>query len=492
MSSARPLEHAPIEFPESVDGRALLLPTRHSAWGMGGEQGAGYRRFITKDSPLLFAITYLPHWLRMQDSGLMSFAPFHLDVAESMRSWPAGGARDAWVGPRGLAKTMWLFGIGPLWALAHGHRRFCVAFSYSEDQAVGHLSTTRQELDGNDLLLHDFAELRPKRARGARNTLTTVTASGATLAARGLGGTSLGIRSGADRPDLIVGDDLEPSESDYSPAAKVKLQHKLTDGVLRMGSRDAVVALTGTVTMRGSMIHDVVRTAKGEPGAPSWVRDRGIRARYYPPVTAAGVSVWPQRWSIAELDAERARDPREYALNMANDPSAETVTYWTRDSFRYDERFRVASRVLHLDVAVTRRASSDFTVLALVALDVRGRACVERVQWGRWTLDEIRNRIADFCEPLQVKPRVQVEGNQGGDTWLDSLAPWPAGVRFEIVTARAPKRVRIAKGYNHYQRRAVVHAWPMPELEAALCEWPRGVHDDVPDAVAGALEGVFG
>lgn len=497
MSVAEQRRDGAVEVPAGVDARALLMATQHGAWRLPGAHGAAYRRHITRPSPLLFAVTYLGHRLRQQDTGAMSFARFHLDLAEAAQRWAGLGEwRDAWVAPRGCGKTEWLFCILPLWAVAHRHRAFFLAFSYSAEQAVGHLANLRMELDENELLLHDFAELRPKRIRGARNTATTVVGEGSTIAARGLGGTSLGIRSGTARPDLIVGDDMEPSEADYSPAAKAKLLRKLTDGILPMAARGAAVQLTGTVTMRGSIVHDVVAAAKGEPGPDGgWVAAKGFRPRYYPPITADGESVWPQRWSVAELEAARAADPREFGLNMLNDPATAGggAVWWTPDLFRFDERFPTSSRVIHVDVATTRRSGSDFTVLAQVGRDASGlRACVERVEWGRWTLAETRGRIADFCAPLRVKPLVRVEGNQGGDTWLDSLAPWPVGVRHEVVHARGHKeRVRIDRAHGHYVRRAVWHAWPMPELEAELCGWPRGRHDDVPDAVAGALEWAF-
>lgn len=496
MSVGEQQRAAPVGFPPGVDGRRLLRATQTATWTLPGAAGAAYRRHICRDSPLLFAVTYLGHRLRQQDSGAMSFARFHLDMAQAAQRWAAGGeVRDAWVGPRGLGKTEWLFCVLPLWAVAFGHRHFFLAFSYSAEQAVGHLANLRMELDENELLLHDFAELRPKRIRGARNTATTVVGEGSTIAARGLGGTSLGIRSGTARPDLIVGDDMEPSEGDYSATAKGKLLRKLTDGILPMAARGAVVQLTGTVTMRGSIVHDVVQAAKGEPGPDAgWVAAQRFRARYYPPVTPAGESVWPQRWTVGDLEVEQAADPRGYALNFLNDPSTAGggAVWWTPDLFRYDERFPTAARVIHVDVATTRRAGSDFTVLAQVGRDASGlRACVERVEWGRWTLAEMRGRIADFCAPLRIKPLVRIEGNQGGDTWLDSLAPWPVGVRHEVIHARGAKGVRIDRAHGHYARRAVSHAWAMPELEAELCGWPWGRHDDVPDAVAGALEWAF-
>jgi phage terminase large subunit-like protein len=261
---------------------------------------------------------------------------------------------------------------------------------------------------------------------------------------------------------------------------------------LPMNTR-AVVQVTGTVTMRDDLIHPIVHAALGRPGAPSWVAQERFEPHYYPALQPDGSSLWPQRWSVAELEAMRAADPLGFSLNYQNDPTDTTgATWWTPEIFRRDETFPTVQRVIHIDGATTKRKKSDLTVLAMVGRDASGlRACVERVDWGRWDIMETRAKVHEFCQPLRIKPSVRIEGNQGGDTWLDSLAPWPVGVEAEVVYTQIPKDMRIKRGHEHYRRRAVVHAWEMPELEAELCAWPNGRHDDVADAVAGALQWAF-
>jgi hypothetical protein len=484
-------QRAPVEFPEGFDGRSLLLPTGHSAWSQTGAAGAAYRRHITKPSPLLFAVTYFGHLLRQSDTGVMSFSVMHLDMCRSAARWPGGGPqRDAWVGPREIGKSVWQFVILPGWALAHEHAGFFLAFSFTDPMAGGHLRNLLDELNENELLRHDFPELAPRRgAKGGRTQL----AGGATVGARGMGGTSLGARAREVRPDLLVGDDLQPGEVDNSPEMVRKNESRLRRNILPMNTR-ATVQVTGTVTMRDDLIHQVVHAAKGRPGS-SWVTQERFTPHWYPALREDGSSLWPQRWSAAELEAMRQSDPHGFALNYQNDPQADAddAQWWTPELFRYDEAFPTVSRVIHIDGATTKRKRSDLTVLAQVGRDAAGlRACVERVEWGRWDILETRARVHEFCAPLRRKPLVRIEGNQGGDTWLDSLAPWPEDISAEVTYTQIPKDMRIKRAHKHYRRRAVVHAWAMPELESELCAWPHGPHDDVPDAVAGALEWAFG
>lgn len=478
------------EFPPGIDVAAILRPLRTPTW----EVSADYRRAVTRLSPLAFALTYLGPNLQHQETQLISFSRLHLDMCAAARRWVKPGAyRDAWVAPRKGGKTLWAFHALPLWALAHGHRKYLMAFASNDAQAKGHLANILDDLKRNDLLLHDFPELRIRRGTGGADR--TVLESGAALAARGMASTSIGQRAGAFRPDILVGDDLEKGEVDNSPEQVRQNRSRLLRNIIPMNATGAAVQVAGTVTMYNSLIHEVVHAAKGRPGG-EWVAANRFTPRYYSPFEPDGSSLWPQQWSREWLEAERAADPSGWALNYENDPTPPSEqTYWTDDVFQYDERFPVVSRVLHVDPATTVNASSDYTALALVGLDRTGkRALVEEVIWGRWTAPQIHDRIHELCEPLRIKPLVRVESSQGGDTWLHSLSPWPVGVKYETTRPRAPKNDRIRGAHAHYYRRAVWHYShaAAKRWEDELKRWhPRVAHDDPPDALAGALEHCF-
>lgn len=484
-----------VSFPDGVDGAEILAPLNHSAWRTSGE----YRRHVTRCSPLLFAITYLGHYLRLD--GRMSFSEFHLDAYARARHWiRPERARAGDVAPRGAAKSVLYFLALPLWALAHGHRRFLLGFAYTTEQAVGQLANLRMELDANELLRADFPGLAPRRVRGARATATdTVLASGATIAARGLKGTSLGIRSGADRPDLIVGDDLEPAEAEHSPETKAKIVSRLVDGILPMGGPTAVVQLAGTTTMAGSLVHDLVRAALGEPAAP-WIVEHGFTPHYYPAVLDEGTererSLWPQRWPLSPTHlGEHRRGTRSWWLNMMNRPDlGGGEGFWAPELFVVDPRVPVTRRVLYVDPAMTNNRRSDQTALVVVGVDAAGRrAVVEHAEAGSLHGVELRERIWSLVErhPRTLR-EVVVEANQGGDRWREILRPLPQGVRLDLEHVSGSKRSRLEVALDHYQRGAVVHARRLPVLEDQALAWsPAADRDDVLDALAGALRRVF-
>lgn len=477
-------EELPPEFPPGTDVRALLTPVNTPSI----LSNPTYRRQVTRESPFRFAWTYLRDHLRQSDTGQLSFCRMHLDMCREAELWQDHvPLRDVWIGPREVGKTFWLQLALPLWALAHGHSRYYVFFSYKEGQAKGHLENLLDELRGNETLLWDYPELAIVRGSSA---VRTSLKGGAAIAARGMIGTNLGIRSREARPDLIGLDDIEPGEARNTPAEVARQRARLTS-ILPMNSRARVI-VNGTVTTYGSLIHEFVGAVKGRPGT-DWVRANRFKVHYYPAADDFGRSLWPQRWTDEWLRREREADPHGYGLNYDNDPKPEgTQQFWTSGMFRYNSRFRVAERVLHIDPAVTERASSDYTVMVLLGVDAsRRRALVERVEWGRWTGPETGEMIATICRPLEIKPLVRVEANNGGNRLLDSYAPFPVGVRFETVTAGAPKAYRIQEAHSHYTRRAVEHPWPLEAFEAELCRYPNVEHDDIPDALAGALEWAF-
>lgn len=424
---------------------------------------------------------------------MVSFSPFHLDLAKTARRWMRDEPRrDVWIAPRGAAKTTWNFLILPLWALCHAHRRIFVAFAHSTDQAQGHLATLRHELDSNDLLRRDFPDLAPVRGR---NTVKTVeTRSGSVFAARGIDAGSLGMKFGNSRPDLAVGDDLEPDEGNYSPPEKDKRLATLMQGVLPMCERNAVVNLCGTVTMHGSIMHDAVQHAAGRKRA-AWVEDERFRVHHWGPFVenpdGTRASMWPARWPLAELEA--AEHTRSFAMNFLNDPSATNEgTWWTRDLFRVREElgFTPAGWVLSADPAVTSKAASDFSAVAIVACDgTRKRFAVVYARQFKVRPGVLATKVGELLGEYPQVRQVIVEQNQGADAWDEIVRPaLPPGVKLTLYPAVGHKASRAGRLLNRYESGRVDHLGSLSVLEDQLLAYPDPVaHDDLIDAVGAGV-----
>lgn len=362
------------------------------------------RREATRFEPFLFALLYMPQFFVLNiptendtpigEYGGITLSQFHVDAFISGEEWSVAATqtrqdRDGWIAPRESGKSTIFFTVLPLWAAAHLHRRFIAAFSDSDDQVQKHLAKFHEQVDHNAALREDFPELcRPmRRANGnaVNDNKNEYTAeSGFTFSAHTIDGKVVGLVNYENvRPDMLVLDDIEPSEDKYSVAMKNKGVNRLRDKILYL-NEFARVVLVGTVTMAGSIMHDVVQSVLN-PGhvpveptiqnphrygtlVPDWVREQNFRGHYYPalsidPTTGALQSLWPEKWPVEELRPRLGTN--DFMKNMQNNPVGDG-DFWEQGDITYGHLAGTTVTLLTIDPAVTATATSDYTGLAVI------------------------------------------------------------------------------------------------------------------------------
>lgn len=463
---------------------------------------AAIRRELCRYDPVAFARIYFhDHLVTEETNNLMSFATVHYDWARLAQELIRGMApepmadRHAEIAPRGTGKTTWWFLIIPCWAAAYGWTKFAAAFAHAAAQSETHLKTFKHELDNNALLRHDFPELcTPLRKQSGTTVADNMgmirMANGFIFAARGIDAASLGLKVGKLRPDLLILDDVEPDEASYSPDIAKKRLGTITDAVLPLNIYARVV-LVGTVTMPGSIMHQLVKSAHGKP-TDAWVAEEKIQAHHYRPiaVTDEGLeySIWPEKWPLAWL-LER-RHTREYAKNYDNDPLARDGVYWRKEDFKIWASLPGATRtLLAVDPAVTARKTSDFTGLAVIEYSPSLKKARVLFAIGvRLTGTPLRNYVTSTV--LGRFPEISLiftETNQGGDLWAEVFGGIP-GVRYRHHHAVDSKEIRFARNLRWWQRGHVGLAEEIPVLMEQAVAFPNGQYDDVIDAVVAGVD----
>jgi hypothetical protein len=477
------------------------------------------RAQLSKNDPLLFALTYLSHHLySIETSDKLSFAEFHLDLLEHAKSWLEKSRvprehRDAYVAPRGVGKSTWLFQILPMWAAAHGHVKFIVAFSDSADQAKNHLATIRGEFDMNDLLIQDFPDLcEPKVRRQGGPVGKKLVASrvdmieqrnGFVMMAKGSGTAARGLKVGKQRPDLIVLDDIEPGEEKYSPTLMRQRLRWMLETVFHL-NEFARVIIVGTVTAPGSIMHQMVESElHPETVEDPWIDDQNIQVHYYEPILlnddGTERSCWPGKWSLEYL--KKHEHTREYKKEFKNQPVSANGTYWSEDDYVYADLPCVRT-ALAIDPAVTSHENSHDTGIAIIGLwhpraglslddfplppSLQGNMLQPKVVVKFATIvklppKQLRDTVMWYLEQWPEIGEVVVESNQGGDTWTMVFHHMP--VRMKLSWSGLKKSVRQVRLLNLYQRGRVTHSMRLPRLEQNQCSYDGSEDKDILDAV---------
>lgn len=457
------------------------------------------RHALCRMDPLAFALTYLPHHMMGEETGMqVTFGDAHLHWIEQAKRWATtkvtepAQMRDAYIAPRNMGKSTWWFTILPLWAAAFGHVKFIAAFADSATQAEEHLSTFKSELETNELLRQDFPQLcaPAKRQGGAQksdNKAMYQAANGFTFAARGIDSGNLGMKVGTQRPDLLIMDDIEPGEANYSPFQMQKRLSTIQNVVLQLNVYARVV-IVGTVTMPGSIIHQLVKSARGLE-TEQWITAEKIHPHYYAAIIdnhdGTERSIWPAKWDMDYLLS--IRDTRTYLMNYANDPMGADGPLWAVEDFNYTPLSVPTHRLISIDPAVTNKASSDFTGIAIVSYSsIERRAQVEKVYQLHIKSNELRQFILNQIANDPNIGLILVETNQGGDVWKNSILH-DMPVKVVTVHQTVKKEVRAAAVHNLYQRGVVSHVPGLTTLEEQMISFPNAPHDDMVDAVGSGI-----
>lgn len=320
------------------------------------------RLSISRQSPLWFFHLYFGHYIQYATADFQREL-MELSSDQSLEHLVVMAFRSS--GKSTIITTMF-----PLWAVMGDlQKKYVLIVSQTQNQAQQHLKNIALELAGNELISKDFMPYDYEENELGISAIN-LPKFGARIIAVSREQGVRGLRSGPHRPDLIIADDVEDSNSVKTVEGRKKTFDWFTGELLPLGTEK-----TKFITV-GNMLHEDSLLMRLKNGFASGART-GRFLEY--PLVADGIPLWPDRFpddAAVERLEKRIANPitwqREYMLNLV--PDEDQVI--TLDMIHYYDQIPQAlvgqqvATVVGVDLAISEKDSADYT--AMVVLKVIG------------------------------------------------------------------------------------------------------------------------
>ncbi len=419
-----------------------------------------------------FAQYYLPHIFSRP------FAPFQLEIIEYLSNPEM--KRVVIAAPRQHGKTSLVYVGYILWAALFKKHLYMVTIGASEERAKEALENILMELEENPRIAEDFGEDIARRTRADRIELT----NGVLIISKGAGQRLRGLLRGGRRPDLILLDDIESEEHAYSKSLRDKLKRWFYRAVMGL-SKDAKVFVIGTIIHYDSLLNELLEKGK----------QLGWFARKYRAIED-GKPLHPYLWTIEELEKKKKEiGSMAFASEYMNEPLSDEDRMFREEWIQYYEPHEVGNlkiKVMAIDPA-TGKSRGDYSAIVVVGKDENGIIYV---------LDAVAGRTSDlkFIETIidryqMWKPHsILFEEVAFQEIYKNMLMREASrkGIHLPIrpVKPRASKEMRIQKLSPLIENGLIRFRKNQKLLIEQLLMFPKGDHDDLPDALAYAVDGL--
>ena len=269
------------------------------------------------ENKLFFGKYYFPHYFRK------SSPPFHLQIVREC-------SKNLFVAiqaPRGSAKSTVTTFLDTAHGIALKKERFIVIVQNTYAKAAGSLNNIKYEFRYNQKLKDDFSvNMEVKDAEGdtifshSDGFMCRVLCKGADQL-----GSIRGERFGAYRPTIIIVDDIEDDEMVKNPERRAELEKQFNEVLNYAGEAGETRIIVG-----GTILHDDSLLAKMISNN-NYKRFKKLRYK----ARNDGLSLWPEKWSIEDLNQMEIDDPAGFAKEMQGDPSSGSLETVSREDFRY-------------------------------------------------------------------------------------------------------------------------------------------------------------
>jgi predicted phage terminase large subunit-like protein len=472
------------------------------------------------ETTLAWGRIFLPRHFAQPASAMHEWLGRELDLMQKHRGWKVN-----LIGPRGSAKSTIATLCHVLHAALEKFETYIWIVSDTKEQAHTHLENVKAELADNALLRAVYPDAAGPGRHWRANSIELT--NGVVIESYGTGQSIRGRRRRADRPTLIVCDDLQ-NDSHIASAAQREASRQWFHGtLLNAGTKDTNVINLATALHREALAL-VLHRAAGWTSAifraiEAWPTNMALweqweslycnndnpharqnARRFYEQHRAemdAGAAVlWPAVENLYTLMRLRVESGRTaFEREKQGSPVDPDLCEWPESYFQdhiWFQRWPADLRIRAIALDPSKGGDArrgDYSAYVLLGIDARGLIYVEADLARRPTPQMVADGVA-LCG--RFRPTAfGVEANQFQELLCGEFAAELArcGLAFIVPAAihnQASKMLRIRRLGPYLSQRRLRFLARSPStklLVDQLRDFPAGAHDDGPDALEMAL-----
>lgn len=263
---------------------------------------------------------------------------------------------------RGSTKSTIATLIYPIWAIIGKQRkRYPVIIGDTFPQARQYLYNTRNELETNELLIADFGPFKAEENDDEwQKTTIVIPKYSARMSAHSSGQNIRGLRHLDRRPDLVICDDLENSESVRKKEQRDKLYNWFKADVMNVGDHGTKFIAIGNLLHSDSFMMRLKKEIS-EGRQTGRIIEVAIQDK-------DGNPTWTGKFpDKAALESERRRLNndrawiREALLKIVAEDGQPIKDEWIVRCKEMPKEFQPTNRGAGVDLAISKKDTADFT-----------------------------------------------------------------------------------------------------------------------------------
>lgn len=449
------------------------------------------RKYLAGESFGLFALYYFSHYFSY------SLADFHYKMIEDLELLVnEDEIRElAFIMFRESAKTT-LSKIFLIWLIAHEKYKYINVDSSDKENSERILFDIAYELSNNQRFIEDYGILY-SRKKGIEEVKQTkinnfVTENGIRVEAHSTQESVRGRLHLNQRPDFMLMDDFETNKTKDSVAYTKQIRDHITEAMGGMAPNGRILYLGNYITEFGN-IQFLLDRAK---------TDKRVRIHNVPVMDEHENPLWEAKYARSDEEAkktgkvsiedkERQLGSYVFSYEMMNKPIDDKLAEFKKNHAQYITETELAKMdtlcFITIDSAISEKESADYTGIVInrvtednkwyvhtYRLKCNSRELIDHMFYLQNTYKPKTIGIEETSFTMAIKPFLQEEMRKR--SLFFSITP--------LKHKSTQKETRIRAIIPRWENGSIFFVGDNLELLDEMRSFPRGVHDDVLDALA--------